>query len=290
MKISEKCKMMAFVIGAFLISCQMPTDNPAGDPATSELATELRALSMPDGITADNSASEFTQTLISESEPEESYSTRDGIPLKTVVTLKQYSASAKYNTQVLLNPSSDVIYPGSVLIGSSISDGSYREVVKGEKNNITVSYGGFSQVRDDAGNQGKISGEMYPTLSSFRVLHNSILTQHITGVNSTYTLNESNVSTESAFEVHFSAGVTYSGAVVKASVKGNFDYKSQNSLNKYMISFAQTYFTVDVDQGEGTFMYKNFDIEDFEGVRPVPVRSAQAYITIRPEEEYMEAK
>lgn len=210
-----------------------------------------------------------------------------GVPKKTAAFLQKYKVSATYDTQVLLNPSTDVIYPGSVLVGSSIDDGSYLEVVRGMKNDITVSYGGLNAVTASNG-AGKISGTIYPALSNFRQLHNEIMGQNFRGANSTYTLNVFEVSTDSSFDVHFGADVTYKSPAISASVKANFDYSTKSNLHKYMIRFAQTYYTVDVDQGRGSFLYKDFDVGDFKGYRPVYVSSIAygrlAYITLESSE------
>jgi thiol-activated cytolysin len=46
-----------------------------------------------------------------------------------ICTTHKYKASEAYSEVVLLNPTSDVIYVGSLLDGSSISDGSYRPII-----------------------------------------------------------------------------------------------------------------------------------------------------------------
>jgi thiol-activated cytolysin len=200
------------------------------------------------------------------------------------VKLQKVNVSAKYDTQVLLNPSTDVIYPGSVLVGDSIEDGSYREVVRGRKNDITVSYGGLNGVLGKNGGPGVISGKIHPTLSGFRDFHNTVMSQRLNGASSTYTLQATDASTSDSFDVHFRAGVSFQAPVVTASIKGNFDYSKSATTNKYMIRFAQTFYTVDVDQGSSEFLYSAYALEDFEGVRPVYVSSVAygrlAFITL----------
>lgn len=48
-------------------------------------------------------------------------------------TTTHYHASATYDTNVLLNPGTNVIYPGSVILGQTIDDGTYQEVFAGAK-------------------------------------------------------------------------------------------------------------------------------------------------------------
>jgi len=78
----------------------------------------------------------------------------NGRPVRTSVTLTRYAVAAKYDTQVLLKPVDRRHLPRLCPVGSSIEDGSYREVLRGEKADITVSYGGLNGVVDTGGGPG----------------------------------------------------------------------------------------------------------------------------------------
>ncbi len=43
-------------------------------------------------------------------------------------TISYYSAAAGYDEQIVLNPQTDVIYPGALIKGESILDGSYLPI------------------------------------------------------------------------------------------------------------------------------------------------------------------
>ncbi len=48
---------------------------------------------------------------------------------KTYCTTATYKAGAEYNEMMLMDPTSNVIYPGSIIEGNSVIDGSYRQIV-----------------------------------------------------------------------------------------------------------------------------------------------------------------
>lgn len=267
----------------------VPDTNSNSASDAKAMAAALSGLKNPDSLTnaAPTPMRETPEGTATVESTSCDLDVQKGVPALTTSSLQKYKVSATYDTQVLLNPSTDVIYPGSVLVGSSIDDGSYVEVVKGMKDDITVSYGGLNGVTANDG-PGRISGTIYPSLSGFRQLHNDIMSQSFRGANSTYTLEVVEVSTESSFDVRFGADVSYKAPTISASVKANFDYASKSNLHKYMIRFAQTYYTVDVDQGRGAFLYKDFEIADFKGFRPVYVSSIAygrlAFITLESSE------
>ena len=279
----KRVSILPCFLSGLLCAC---AGSVSSSSSQEELASQLAQLTTPAGLT-NSAATPLTDAPIAGDEPTTEPpkdGTVNGRPVRTTVKLTRYTASAKYDTQVLLNPSTDVIYPGSVLVGSSIEDGSYREVVRGVKNDITLSFGGLNGVAGTGGGQGVISGTINPTLSAFRTFHNQVMLQPLNGASSTYTLQATDASTSDSFDVHFAAGVSYQSPVISASIKGNFDYSKAATTNKYMIRFAQTFYTVDVDQGADNFIYRSFALSDFDGFRPVYVSSIAygriAFITL----------
>jgi hypothetical protein len=251
-----------------------------------DLAAQLLKLTTPAGLTS-GAASPLAEEPAAASEPTTEPPTEtveNGRPVRTTITLTRYTASAKYDTQLLLNPSTDVIYPGSVLVGSSIEDGSYREVTRGVKNDLTVSYGGLNGVSGKDGKPGVVSGTIQPSLSAFRTFHNQVMSQTLNGSSSTYALQVTDASTSDSFDVHFAAGVSFKAPAVSASIKANFDYTKKSAKNKYMIRFAQTFYTVDIDHGSNNFLYRSYELDQFQGYRPVYVSSVAygrlAFITL----------
>lgn len=240
-------------------------------------AEGMSGLTQPRTLTS-RAAAPMVDTPVPESavaEPDEQGVDETGAPVTYKITTTKYKASATYDTNVLLNPSTDVIYPGSVLLGESIDDGSYIEITGGEKRPVTISF-------DLSGVDGDVTGKIVPTLSNYRELKNKILGQSMPRQTSTYSFEKIEINSESELGVKVSAGASFDGGVYAASVKNSFSFDNSKKTNKVMVKFMQTFYTVDVDQG--TFIYKSYDLADFGGYRPVYVSSIAygrlAYITI----------
>jgi len=259
------------------------------------LADKLYDLEDPAGIDSDAKPSKLKETALTDVKEESKVQGKsvDGRPVTYVTTTQKFKASAAFDQQILLNPGTDVIYPGSVLLGNTIASGTYKEVTKGKKNSITLSYD-LTNIKDDKGKSGKVTGKLTPSLSSYRKLHNEIMGQKLGKASTTYSFKETTVYSESDFNIKFNFGVGFNSGVVETKVKTGFDFGKGTKKNKYMVKFMETFYTVDVDQGKDTFLYENFDIKDFQGYRPVYVASVAygrlAYLTIESDETWDKIK
>lgn len=274
--------------------CAQPVAEPLKNLSQAELAAAIKALTQPSSLTtAAASAIADTQVVPEALEKSESGTNAKGVPVTYKTYTSTFKASAAYNELVLLNPSSDVIYPGSVILGSSIDDGSYKEVTEGTKKAVTLSFD-LSGVTNSNGQAGIVSGSIVPTLSNYRELRNKILGQTIPKQTSTYAYEMIEAKSESEFDLKVDAGVSYKGASIKASLKAGFDYSSSSKTNKILVKFMQTFYTVDVDQGNGTFLYDSIDTEAFGGYQPVYVASIAygrlAYLTIESSSDFSTIK
>lgn len=260
------------------------------DPKIKGLMNKLATLKDPNGIKTE-APKPMVDTELDENmgSPKEEQVTENGIPVTYITTLKKFKASASFDTQVLLNPGTDVIYPGSVILGHTIDDGSYVEVTRGIKRPVTISYD-LTGVKNSNGNPGKVSGTIVPALDGFRNLHNEITNQQIPNQSTIYSYEQTEIKDESEFDLKFSAGAGFKSPAVTVSVKAGFNFNKGNKKNKFMIKFMQTFYTVDVSQGAGTFLYEDFDLADFKGFRPVYVSSIAygrlAYLTIESEKSW----
>ncbi|HQE60289.1 MAG TPA: thiol-activated cytolysin family protein, partial [Spirochaetota bacterium] len=219
--------------------------------------------------------------------------TSDGTPITYITTKQKFKASAAFDQQILLNPSSDVIYPGSVLLGHTIESGTYQEVSKGTKRPITISYD-LTNIETKEGKAGKVKDTYVPSLSGYRTLHNKIMNQNLGTISTTYSFEATEIFSESDFGVKFNFGVGFNSGVVETNIKSGFDFNTGSNKRKYMVKFMETFYTVDVDQGPGTFLYDSFDIKDFKGYRPVYVSTISygrlAYLTIESEKSWNSIK
>ncbi len=259
------------------------------------LAQQLYDLEQPDGLDSEAKPEKLSETALSEEKEESKVQgkTIDGRPVTYVTTTQKFKASAAFDQQILLNPGTDVIYPGSVLFGHTIASGTYKEITKGKKNDITVSYD-LTNVKGDKGKTGVVTGKLLPSLSNYRKLHNQILGQNIGKASTTYSFEESTIYSESDFNIKFNFGVGFNSGVVETSVKTGFEFGKGTKKYKYMVKYMETFYTVDVDQGANTFLYQNFDVKDFQGFRPVYVASVAygrlAYLTIESDETWDKIK
>lgn len=242
----------------------------AGGRSTGELVAELSALKDPEGITSDRTRS---PDPVADGAPYVSSTSAvadDGVPIKTTVSLQDLTASAVFGPQLLLNPSSFAIYPGSVLLGNSIHDGSYVEVEAGTKRKVTITYSGLVV---EGGSTDDISTTLTPTYGTYRAVHDEITGQRFEGAGSAYELGTSEVSTDSAFESHFAESVSYPDRAVTDAVKDPLEYGQESPLYRYLIRFVQTYYTVDLELAPDTILFEEVEVDAFAGYRPVYVDS-----------------
>lgn len=114
--------LTSLVFGSlFLTGCETNTgDN--NSLKTQEMRKTLAGFKLHKGITNEQS-SELKKEASTDSNSIEKidpvYKKEDGWPVSYVTTVQKYKASGKFDTQLLLTPSSDVIYLGSVIRGDS---------------------------------------------------------------------------------------------------------------------------------------------------------------------------
>jgi thiol-activated cytolysin len=259
--------------------------------AAAPLISQLETLKDPEGIDSDIKPEKLTETPLASQKEESRVQGKsiDGSPVTYVTTTQKFKASAAFDQQILLNPSSDVVYPGSVLLGHTIASGTYQEVTKGVKAPLTISYD-LTNIKGGDGKTGKVTGKIVPSLSKYRDLHNQIMGQKLGKASTTYSFEATEVYSESDFGVKFNFGVGFNSGVVETSIKSGFDFGKGSKKNKYMVKFMETFYTVDVDQGNDTFLYQSFNVADFKGYRPVYISSIAygrlAYLTIESDETW----
>lgn len=146
-----------------------------------------------------------------------------------------YEAAAGFDEQIVLNPQTDVIYPGALVKGESILDGTYT-LIPAKRKPITISTsltGGnvTSVVVDD------------PKLSTVREAVNNLMKQ-------TYDVPYANIgfTVEQAYsesQVDLSLRASYKG--VGLNIKGGFDFSNTNIKTRLVAKFIQNYYTLDLD-------------------------------------------
>jgi len=146
-----------------------------------------------------------------------------------------YEAAAGFNEQIVLNPQTDVIYPGALVKGESILDGTYT-LIQARRRPITISTsltGGnnVSVVVDD------------PKLSTVREAVNSLMDQQydVPPANMGFTIERA----YSEQQIDLSLHASYKTGVV--NVKGGFDFSDKKIKTRLVAKFIQSYYTLDMD-------------------------------------------
>ncbi len=146
-----------------------------------------------------------------------------------------YETAAGFDEQIVLNPQTDVIYPGALVKGESILDGTYT-LIPAKRKPITISTsltGGnvVSVVVDD------------PKLSTVREAVNSLMKQEydVPYANMGFTVEQAYSESQLDLSLHAS----YKGFGL--NVKGGFDFSNNNIKTRMVAKFIQSYYTLDMD-------------------------------------------
>lgn len=151
---------------------------------------------------------------------------------------KTYSGAPGFDEMFTLDPTTDVIYPGALLKGESITSGEYVGI-NASRAPITISTS-LSNINGSP----SIVIEDPNQLSEVRAGINELLNREVTGA------TPAQVSldiTEVYSEQHMSAaiGANYRGVTKKVSADLEFNASSYN--HTYVLKFIQRYFTLDLN-------------------------------------------
>ena len=162
-------------------------------------------------------------------------STEDDTTLKYIYHYDYYEVAAGYDEQIVLNPQTDVIYPGALVKGESILDGTYT-LIPAVRKPITISTsltgsGSVSVVVDD------------PKLSTVREALNDLMNQEydVPPANMGFTIEQA--YSESQLDLSLRASYKSFGV----NVDGGFDFSNKKIQTRLVAKFIQSYYTLDMD-------------------------------------------
>jgi hypothetical protein len=146
-----------------------------------------------------------------------------------------YEAAAGYDEQIVLNPQTDVIYPGALIKGESILDGTYT-LIPAKRRPITIS------TSLTGGSVASVVVED-PKLSTVREAVNTLMKQ-------TYDVPYANLgfTIEQAYseqQLDLSLRASYKGFGL--NIKSGFDFSNKNIKTRLVAKFIQNYYTLDMD-------------------------------------------
>lgn len=211
---------------------------PGGDGNTNSLATVLSK-----GIVNDYPASRVSDTLdVSEAYYEEFLeSTEDGDVNNTYIcTTKKVSVLDGNGKFPLFNPNADVIWPGNLLQGKTLSNNT-PESINVKRAGGTVSYNLIN------GNPVSASSVDEVKKSAMQIAMNEIVANDPNIVPANFQLEVEEVYSEEQMALEM--GVSYESYNINASA--NLSFSSEKSYNRVLVKLTQQYYTMTMDQING---------------------------------------
>lgn len=153
-------------------------------------------------------------------------------------SVRTYKGAPGYNELFMLDPTTNVIYPGALLKGESIPTGEYIRI-SGERAPITISTS-FT----NADGKPSVTIEDPSEISEVRGGITELLNREINGATPAELISDE-YEVYSEEQLSIALGVNY-GSRTK-DISGNFDFNTTSIKRKYVLKFVQKYFTLDVD-------------------------------------------
>ena len=261
------------------------TDTPTEGDA-SALLTQLRALPLPNGMTTGEEGGLVLPQLapiapqVNEESIEEG--TFNGLKGVFVNMRKVYNSGFAFDELSIFNPSENQIYPGSVFVGSSITNGKYLrlpgttgELVWSAKDLIPSTPTNFV-----AHFENPKSSDYNMTLQQWLGMPS-----HPLSATTMYEVNEVSNSTEIGAKL----GIGYQKEDLIAQL--NLNTSHQKMKTHVLVKAIQKTFSIAVDVPDH-FILKSAKVEDMDGVMPVYVSEVfygrMGYAVISSNHEYHE--
>ncbi|UKM64197.1 thiol-activated cytolysin family protein [Flavobacteriaceae bacterium GSB9] len=238
-----------------LLGCSSESVNDS--PVSEETIEEVNQLlsSLTNFAQPEESGQEFIEEVNKE---------REGLTDECVV--KKYKMSPGFSEMTLLDPTSDVIYPGAMLKGESIPTGEYIEITGG-RTPITLSV----SLENLNGKPSTVIAN--PNLATVREGVKNMLQQGLTGSASAEVL----FTTEEVYsEEHLNVALGASYTKGKNSISGSFNFSSSEKKYKYVIKYLQVYYTIDLTVEDKQNPGELFsELPSFSSISPVIVSSVK---------------
>ncbi|WP_165793117.1 thiol-activated cytolysin family protein [Sphingobacterium haloxyli] len=181
-------------------------------------------------------------------------------------TVEKRTQSATFDKLALLDPTSEIMYIGSLLNGESIQEGAYAPFFLPSTHQMKpVTFSVSIQ-----GSTGVIAKTITPTLSNFRIAMQDITNATINGqqpANFTFELTQA----RSKSEIEMSVGANLKFGSIFNSF-ANFKESTTSTKNYYLLKMFQKFFSADIDiPSDGNLFTKP---ADFQGpVAPIYISS-----------------
>ena len=218
--------------GESLINKQKRTSNNRGSASISNLSfdSKIRNMSYIKDMPEQLDQPEELETI----DRKETKDAKDNV---TVCTVKKYKAAPGYSELSILDPGSDVIWPGALIKGETIMTGEYTPI-RDVRSPLTIS----ASLQSNLDVSQTIQA---PSLSTFRTARNKILAGGGQApLNISYTIEEVHSSQQMALAI--GANFNMRGPT-RVAINGSFNFNKSSVKSRFMVKFIQKYYTIDID-------------------------------------------
>ena len=276
-KLLQSILPLSMVLGALTLNSCTQDDivNPKEETSdvmtnTREIKAYLNTLPLGKGMTRANvplDPNDGTPIPIEDEEEAivDGKGVLDGVPGYWVKTSRKYKMTQSFDENILFDPTVEMLYPGCVLRGNSIADGTYAMISDCQTGDVTFS---ISLVPANP----KEKDETSATIPNIRKSEY----QRVWNKWANMDFKESAVTTiESVDKVNSQTElVAKLGAAVKASVADgtlNFGFNFNKKKNHILARLIQKSFSVSTDAPKNGTIFETVDAKYLDGCQPVYV-------------------
>ena len=207
----------------------------------------------------------------------------DGIPGNWVKTTRHYKIKQTFDENFLFDPTSDVVYPGCVLKGGTIANGTYAMITSHKTGDVTFSIS-LSPANPREADE---TSATVPNIrkSEYQEVWNKWATMDwkespVTTIQSVEKIN-------SQEELVTKLGVAVTAPVANGSINLGFNFNKKK--NHILARLIQKHFTVSTDAPKKGTIFESIDKDALDGYQPVYISSINygriIYLSIETDEK-----
>lgn len=187
----------------------------------------------------------------------------DGVPGVWITTTRDYKMSSSFDETILMDPTIDILYPGCVIKGGTINNGTYAAITDAKVGAIKFS---ISKIGDNATEPSLLTAEIKNIrLSDYRQKFHewSKLNYKPGAVTAMHSVDLVNSKEEVALKL----GASFKHKLV--DISGKFNFKYDNGNNHILAKFIQKQFSVTMDMPKTPTIFEEIDTKLFKDYMPV---------------------
>ncbi|MBW4777294.1 thiol-activated cytolysin family protein [Prevotella histicola] len=207
----------------------------------------------------------------------------NGIPGSWVKTTRRYKMTQAFDESFLFDPTSDIIYPGCVLKGGTIANGTYAIITSHETGDVTFSINlspaNPQEARETSATVHNIRKSEYQEVWN-KWANMQWKESPITTIESVEKIN-------SQEELATKLGVAVNSPVANGSL--NFGFNFNKKKNHILARLIQKYFSVSTDAPKKGNIFESIDKEALDGYQPVYISNINygriIYLSVESDED-----